>query len=407
MRLKVIYQAGDSEVFEFKKQVITVGRGSKCDLRVNGEGISREHLRIEEKDNQYFITDLGSSNGSFMNDEKLEALQETDFTTFFPVVLGAGTQVMLLNEDESSDDSKSSSSLLASNPNEYKPTGKAMMGAMMSDDDASSPGRKIPKGIKSRRTSKASSSSSQSLIIVLAALAAGYYYFFMQEEQPQIQQQVRKQAPKKQKKKAAPTEERVITAKDTDANTVLEYGKCLSETEKALCSNFNFKDYYEGIAIKIDTVFVVINAENQLSNFKFEHPLTEDEKLQVEQLRAIEQRAKVRNTSFQGVSNVDEQITSEGLAISIVFKESFLNSLKSQPEIKYVYFLVFDRVSGKPKISYTKVLEKSLLSQINSAESLVATKMLLLANNAQLFKNKVQTIYTQQNRGRTRARRRR
>jgi hypothetical protein len=407
MRLKVIYQAGDSEVFEFKKQVITVGRGSKCDLRVNGEGISREHLRIEEKDNQYFITDLGSSNGSFMNDEKLEALQETDFTTFFPVVLGAGTQVMLLNEDESSDDSKSSSSLLASNPNEYKPTGKAMMGAMMSDDDASSPGRKIPKGIKSRRTSKASSSSSQSLIIVLAALAAGYYYFFMQEEQPQIQQQVRKQAPKKQKKKAAPTEERVITAKDTDANTVLEYGKCLSETEKALCSNFNFKDYYEGIAIKIDTVFVVINAENQLSNFKFEHSLTEDEKLQVEQLRAIEQRAKVRNTSFQGVSNVDEQITSEGLAISIVFKESFLNSLKSQPEIKYVYFLVFDRVSGKPKISYTKVLEKSLLSQINSAESLVATKMLLLANNAQLFKNKVQTIYTQQNRGRTRARRRR
>jgi hypothetical protein len=407
MRLKVIYQAGDSEVFEFKKQVITVGRGSKCDLRVNGEGISREHLRIEEKDNQYFITDLGSSNGSFMNDEKLEALQETDFTTFFPVVLGAGTQVMLLNEDESSDDSKSSSSLLASNPNEYKPTGKAMMGAMMSDDDASSPGRKIPKGIKSRRTSKASSSSSQSLIIVLAALAAGYYYFFMQEEQPQIQQQVRKQAPKKQKKKAAPTEERVITAKDTDANTVLEYGKCLSETEKALCSNFNFKDYYEGIAIKIDTVFVVINAENRLSNFKFEHPLTEDEKLQVEQLRAIEQRAKVRNTSFQGVSNVDEQITSEGLAISIVFKESFLNSLKSQPEIKYVYFLVFDRVSGKPKISYTKVLEKSLLSQINSAESLVATKMLLLANNAQLFKNKVQTIYTQQNRGRTRARRRR
>jgi hypothetical protein len=407
MRLKVIYQAGDSEVFEFKKQVITVGRGSKCDLRVNGEGISREHLRIEEKDNQYFITDLGSSNGSFMNDEKLEALQETDFTTFFPVVLGAGTQVMLLNEDESSDDSKSSSSLLASNPNEYKPTGKAMMGAMMSDDDASSPGRKIPKGIKSRRTSKASSSSSQSLIIVLAALAAGYYYFFMQEEQPQIQQQVRKQAPKKQKKKAAPTEERVITAKDTDANTVLEYGKCLSETEKALCSNFNFKDYYEGIAIKIDTVFVVINAENRLSNFKFEHSLTEDEKLQVEQLKSIEQRAKVRNTSFQGVSNVDEQITSEGLAISIVFKESFLNSLKSQPEIKYVYFLVFDRVSGKPKISYTKVLEKSLLSQINSAESLVATKMLLLANNAQLFKNKVQTIYTQQNRGRTRARRRR
>ena len=49
-----------------------VGKGTKATARVSGNaGISRTHVRIYEQDGAYFVEDLGSTNGTYVGDERL------------------------------------------------------------------------------------------------------------------------------------------------------------------------------------------------------------------------------------------------------------------------------------------------------------------------------------------------
>jgi len=44
-----------------------VGRDQSCHLTVTAPGVSRKHLQLEIEDNQLFVSDLGSTNGTFVN----------------------------------------------------------------------------------------------------------------------------------------------------------------------------------------------------------------------------------------------------------------------------------------------------------------------------------------------------
>lgn len=50
---------------------VTIGRGSACAVRVIHPLVSREHVRIELRDDGVFAVDLGSSNGTWVNDDAL------------------------------------------------------------------------------------------------------------------------------------------------------------------------------------------------------------------------------------------------------------------------------------------------------------------------------------------------
>ena len=52
-----------------------VGRDPSCDICVEDVNISRHHFHITKKGSQYFITDLGSSNGTYVDDELLKPHQ--------------------------------------------------------------------------------------------------------------------------------------------------------------------------------------------------------------------------------------------------------------------------------------------------------------------------------------------
>lgn len=49
----------------------TIGRGSNADLQLDGDALSRLHARIERRDGKYSLVDLGSTNGSFVNYERV------------------------------------------------------------------------------------------------------------------------------------------------------------------------------------------------------------------------------------------------------------------------------------------------------------------------------------------------
>lgn len=65
-----------------------VGRDPSCDICVEDVNISRQHFYITKKDTQYFITDLGSSNGTYLDDKLLKPHQ--------PFLLKSGAVISVL-----------------------------------------------------------------------------------------------------------------------------------------------------------------------------------------------------------------------------------------------------------------------------------------------------------------------
>ncbi len=49
-----------------------IGRGEECDLVLNERQISRQHVRIWRGEQGYFVEDLGSKNGTWVNQEPLK-----------------------------------------------------------------------------------------------------------------------------------------------------------------------------------------------------------------------------------------------------------------------------------------------------------------------------------------------
>jgi two-component system, cell cycle response regulator len=55
-----------------------VGRSSKCDVQIDQESVSRNHCRVSYNGKQYAIRDLGSTNGTYVNDELVDEVNLRD-----------------------------------------------------------------------------------------------------------------------------------------------------------------------------------------------------------------------------------------------------------------------------------------------------------------------------------------
>jgi len=53
--------------FEFSDDSVSIGRSSECDLSLDSDLVSYEHCRFTSKADGLYLTDLGSSNGTFLN----------------------------------------------------------------------------------------------------------------------------------------------------------------------------------------------------------------------------------------------------------------------------------------------------------------------------------------------------
>lgn len=51
------------------------GRGADCDFVYSGDKISRRHFMIELIDSHYYVSDLGSTNGTYLNGRRLTRME--------------------------------------------------------------------------------------------------------------------------------------------------------------------------------------------------------------------------------------------------------------------------------------------------------------------------------------------
>lgn len=69
--LKYTNENGDRQRVLVESERFVVGRHSENDLSIPNEKISREHLKIERRDNRFVVADCRSSNGTTLNGENL------------------------------------------------------------------------------------------------------------------------------------------------------------------------------------------------------------------------------------------------------------------------------------------------------------------------------------------------
>jgi predicted component of type VI protein secretion system len=71
-QLQVVRGRSATSTLKLADGVTTVGRRDDCQLRIRSSQVSRRHCQLFEKKGLLLVKDLGSSNGTFVNGERIE-----------------------------------------------------------------------------------------------------------------------------------------------------------------------------------------------------------------------------------------------------------------------------------------------------------------------------------------------
>lgn len=77
VKLKLIRDSDKSRVFDVSVPQFVIGRGEGCQLRPNSDAVSRRHCAILLQDDKVVVRDMGSRNGTCVNDLPIGKKEET------------------------------------------------------------------------------------------------------------------------------------------------------------------------------------------------------------------------------------------------------------------------------------------------------------------------------------------
>lgn len=81
---KALYlMAEDGELDKVAKDRFVIGRGKHCDFIINSGKVSREHAAIVRDGVDYFVEDLGSSNGTWFNKQRIKRRKIEDGDEYY------------------------------------------------------------------------------------------------------------------------------------------------------------------------------------------------------------------------------------------------------------------------------------------------------------------------------------
>jgi pSer/pThr/pTyr-binding forkhead associated (FHA) protein len=90
-----------TERIEINKSKCILGRSPKADFQIDLGCFSRNHLAIELIDNEIMITDLNSTNGVYVNGDKIPQAVPVIFQNFFPIEIGGEVSIYVFSSETS------------------------------------------------------------------------------------------------------------------------------------------------------------------------------------------------------------------------------------------------------------------------------------------------------------------
>ncbi|MCB0352688.1 MAG: FHA domain-containing protein [Bdellovibrionales bacterium] len=96
----VVVPGSDSVVVSFvADQPVLIGRSNQCAVRLDASDISGRHARIGFESGEFWIEDLGSTNGTFVKEQQVSG--RTSVAVGEPVILGRDVVLVGVNDEES------------------------------------------------------------------------------------------------------------------------------------------------------------------------------------------------------------------------------------------------------------------------------------------------------------------
>jgi len=72
MKFKIVVDNGSNmSSFDLEKAAVSLGRSSDNDIQLADKHISRNHLMLWGEDDSFFVKDLGSENGTYVNGRQI------------------------------------------------------------------------------------------------------------------------------------------------------------------------------------------------------------------------------------------------------------------------------------------------------------------------------------------------
>jgi pSer/pThr/pTyr-binding forkhead associated (FHA) protein len=87
-KIYIIAGPGTAQSFEIKGDTIFIGRGPDNDIQVKEKSVSRKHVKIIKRENSYFIEDLNSKNGTFIQGTQIHPGKVFTLEEGTPVAIG-------------------------------------------------------------------------------------------------------------------------------------------------------------------------------------------------------------------------------------------------------------------------------------------------------------------------------
>jgi|GEM_PF-1259788 len=79
--LRILTGSLENQEIELTPDAMTIGRSSACNIKIGDQGVSSKHAKIWCEAGEYFLMDLGSTNGTFVNDKDVDRQQLSDGDT--------------------------------------------------------------------------------------------------------------------------------------------------------------------------------------------------------------------------------------------------------------------------------------------------------------------------------------
>lgn len=282
------------EIYSFPgKSSIRIGRSSSCDVRLVNEGISRVHVEIKESNGSFEVVDLGSTNGSFMNEEKLELNTSYPFNTFFPVKLGHSVFIYLVDMQESEvvgETFSQNTTTTSFNNNSPLDEGNKTLTRQLKIDQTNEikvSGRPSPntgKTYNTRRRKKLSTkpegrSQFRTTVAFVVIIFFGFMAYETQDkwmsliipETPVVKRPVKKQVVRKVASVKKQSKTDIAANKLKMAMNSIKTDKCLDSGVSEICSllkSTKSRNYYEGAIVKNDTLYIVIDVKSSYQYYQ-------------------------------------------------------------------------------------------------------------------------------------------